>query len=374
MSDEIAKAEELALMALMRVPGLGPIRVRQLVGHMGGANAVWQADIAAWSVVKGVDQKALHRLLRNEQDGCFRAAEEQRHRCTEEGIRIVHAWEDDYPLGLTSCADAPVVLYVKGRLPSPGGRVVSVIGTRQATSYGLSAAARIVEVLAAFGATVVSGLAYGIDIQAHRKALEHHTPTLAVLGSGLGRLYPSLHRKEARAIVDSGGALISEYDHFDGPDREHFPQRNRIIAGLSAATIVVEAGPEGGAWITARLANDYDREVLAVPGNWDHTYSKGCHQLISRHLAALLPEPEAIPELLGWGEAPQAAPRLFPPERRELALALARSRDPMHFDELAQELNTSAAELQALLLELELQQLIQVLPGRFVKMLGQVAP
>mgnify|MGYP001555862709 CR=1 FL=1 len=373
MSAEANEIEQLALMALLRVDGFGPIRSRQLVDHVGSARGVWESDRTAFDALSGVDGKALVNRLDAFRRVAFDEAEQQFRICNERNIRILSLWDADYPPMLKACADAPLVLYVRGRLPTPGGRVVSVIGTRQATSYGLSAAARIIEVLAACGATIVSGLAYGIDIQAHRQALAHSAPTIGVLGSGHGSVYPSLHRKEARQMIESGGALISEYDHNSGPDREHFPQRNRIIAGLAEATIVVEAGPEGGAWITARLANDYDREVLAVPGHWEHRYSQGCHQLISRHLAALLPSPESIPQLLGWDEQPQAEVRLFPPESQEVALALSASRDPMHFDELANVLGAAPAQLQALLLELELKQLVQMLPGRYVKMQGRLA-
>lgn len=367
------REEAIYTLAIGELSGLGPVRARQLIAHFGNAQRVWEANAYEFKQVEGLRPEILLELIRSEGADALIRSKEQLQMNEDAGGQVALYTDDLYPAALSRCSDAPLAIFYKGHLPPIGARLVSVIGTRQMSEYGREATWELVKVLASCGATVVSGLAYGVDIQAHRAALEFNIPTIAVLGSGLGNLYPSQHRQEAKQLQEKG-ALISEFYHSVKPDRENFPKRNRIVAGMSEATIVVEAGRAGGAWITARLANDYGREVLAIPGPWNAEVSKGCHDLIAVHAAAILPAPEDIPRILGWEVSSPPQERLFPADAREVALALARHGAPMHIDDLALSLQSAPQEMQALLFELELEGHIRSLPGRFVKLSSTFSP
>jgi DNA processing protein len=361
--------EAIFRLALTQINGLGPLRISKLLETFDSAEHIFNSTASELREKSGCSLEFAQRII-SSQEKAFLSAREQLAINQGEGGSYVLLGDLNYPAELSRCPDAPHILFYKGKLPDLGTRLVSIVGTRKATEYGKDATDRIVEVLAECNATIVSGLAYGIDIRAHRKAIELNIPTLAVLGSGLGRIYPGTHRSDVSRLIGNG-AVISEYLHNQGPDREHFPVRNRIVAGLSVATIVVEAGKEGGAWITARLANEYGREVLAVPGKWNSAASEGCHILIARHTAAILTSPVDIPSILGWEIEKTQQTRLFPPEENEIAQLLARNGAPMHLDDLARLLNCPVSDLSSRLLKLELDSFIKWLPGRFLKLNGE---
>jgi DNA processing protein len=367
------REQAIYTLAIGELSGLGPVKARQLIQHFGSAQSVWEASAYELSQVDGLRPEILLNLIRTEGPSALLRSQEQLQINQDAGGQVALFSDDFYPAALSRCSDAPLAIFYKGQLPPLGARLVSVIGTRQMSEYGREATWELIKVLSSCGATVVSGLAYGIDIQAHRAALEFNIPTIAVLGCGLGKVYPQQHRQEAKQLQEKG-ALISEFYHTVKPDRENFPKRNRIVAGIAEATVVVEAGRAGGAWITARLANDYGREVLAIPGPWNSEVSKGCHDLIAVHAAAILPAPEDIPRILGWEVSAPLQERLFPADAREVALALARHGAPMHIDDLALSLQLPPHDVQALLFELELDGHIRALPGRFVKLSSTFSP
>ena len=206
-----------------------------------------------------------------------------------------------YPYRLKACCDSPYLFYYKGNSHFNPQRSVAIIGTRSASQYGVEMTKRIISELAAYKVTIVSGLAEGIDTAAHKYALLQQQPTWAVLGSGLSRIYPMSNDKLSVMIAKEGGALISEYPHYFKPDRSHFPFRNRIIAGLSDATIVIETPKRGGSMITAYIASSYNRDVFAVPGNILTDNNNGCHQLIRKNIAAIVTSGDDIADMMRWG-------------------------------------------------------------------------
>ncbi len=362
--------EALYRLAWLRIPGCASGSLKSLVSHFGSAEQAWKASSKELRSTPNSNLRLTGLNAASREKALVEATEWQKLN-EKSGVKTIFYGNPDYPYLLSKCPDAPAVLFSKGNFNPTHPRIVSVIGTRKATDQGLQAAKAIVKTLSEYGASIVSGLAYGIDITAHRKAMEEGAHTVAILGSGLGHIYPSVHRKEAKEI-EQAGALISEFHHLANPDRENFPTRNRIIAGMAHAIIVVEAGAEGGAWITARFGNDYNREVLAVPGGWDKPYSLGCNRLIGRHLAAILPAAEEIPFLLGW-DRPLASTQdqnaqiaLFPPSLTYIEDVLKENKDPMSFDELSLRTQSNASSLQSALFELELKGLIRSLPGRYI--------
>ena len=290
------------------------------------------------------------------------------------GIKPLFFASKEYPERLKHCMDSPVLLYTKGRANLNPEKVISVVGTRNATDYGKSVCERIIEGLKDLDVFIVSGLAYGIDITAHKAALKNGLKTAAVLAHGLDKIYPSLHRKTADEMLENG-ALLTEFISGTQPDRENFPQRNRIIAGMADATIVVEAGKKGGALITAELANSYNRDVFAVPGNVGEKHSEGCNWLISRNKAALITCAEELIYMMGWepvektGKKP-VQKQLFvelTPEQKTL-VDLLNENGQMGIDTICLKTAMSMSKAAAILLDLEFSGIVAVLPGKVYRL------
>ena len=266
-----------------------------------------------------------------------------------------------YPDRLTHCHDAPPLLFVKGNADLGAPRTVSVVGTRSATNYGRKFTRELVEFLKPYGATVISGLAIGIDAAAHRAALDMNMPTWAVLAHGFDRIYPFVNRHMAREMLENGG-WITEFLPFSKPDRENFPRRNRIIAGLCDVCVVIEAARKGGALITAELANSYGRDVMALPGRVNDPVSLGCNSLIRTHKAHLIERPQNLVELLNWEPAKEA-------RQLKLAIELTPAQEKVHniipkegcisLDALNEKLKTEVSVLLGTLLHLEMKGLIR---------------
>lgn len=291
----------------------------------------------------------------------------------EQNIEIITYDEPGYPSLLKHCIDSPVVLYKKGNSDLNSNRIISIVGTRNATSYGRLMCETIIEGLIDHQPIIVSGLAYGIDISAHRAALKNDLKTIAVLGHGFDHLYPELHRKDARNIKDHG-ALLTEFPMGGRFDKENFPKRNRIIAGISEATIVIESAEKGGAIITCELANSYDREVMALPGDINKPWSAGCNQLIKKQIAGILTRAEDIVTYLGWADENRSAIRqqtLFAQlsEEESLALSILQRRGVIMLEAIEQELDVPLGAASTILLELECKGFIEALPGNRYQLL-----
>lgn len=282
------------------IPKVGSINAKKLIAYCGGAEAVFKESKRNLLKIPGIGESIASEVLNQ---AVLTKAEAEIRFIEKYGIEALYYNDSNYPNRLKQCEDGPVILYVKSN-SSPdfnADKVISVVGTRKATPYGKNLCDELLGGLTRKGykPIVVSGLAYGIDVAAHRAAIKLQLPTIAVLGHGLDTIYPSLHRNVAKDIV-SNGALVTDFLSGTSFDRNNFLRRNRIIAGLSDATIVVESALEGGALVTADIANSYNREVFAVPGNVNSTYSQGCNQLIKQNKASLIESADDIEFLLGW--------------------------------------------------------------------------
>jgi DNA processing protein len=285
-------------LALTMIPKIGAIIARKLIEYIGSPEGVFMEKTTSLRTIPGVGEYLASRVSAK---NYLSAAEAEIHQMEKRGISSTWYQDEDYPWRLKNCADAPLLLFFRGTPRFNGTKTLSIVGTRNATHYGREMCEAIISKLAAGypDLVIVSGLAYGIDIMAHRFALKYGLDTWAVLAHGLHTLYPSSHSEVAGRIMKQG-ALLSDFPTTVKPERNNFLRRNRIIAGLSEATLVVESGPKGGALITAELAASYSREVLAVPGRVGDTYSSGCNQLIQNNIAALIETGSDIEKLLGW--------------------------------------------------------------------------
>ncbi len=367
-----ATAEEiLPWLHLQRLPGVGNLLYKRLIDRFGTAAAVLQADAEAWKEVEGMNGRAMEALRRQRfPDPELR---ETIRSWRAKGIRVVTLADRDYPPLLREIPDPPPLLFVRGDPAAVGSFPLAVVGSRQPTRYGREMAHRLAGDLARRGLTVVSGLAFGIDAAAHEGAIAAGGKTVAVLGSGLERIYPAEHTPLARRILEMG-ALFSEFEPEAAPEAWRFPVRNRVISGLSLGCVVVEAGARSGALITARLAADQGREVFAVPGSVQSPRSAGTHGLIKQG-AKLVENIEDILDELGFpGQKEGAGPPVsglrtaeaaepLSPEESEVLQALGPY--PLHIDELGRSLGKDPGTLSALLLQLEIKGLALSQPGKY---------
>lgn len=290
--------EILALLRLQATPGIGPVSALKLIRHFGSAAAVFSESGRSLERVTGIGGK----MARSLRDGKTRdLAEAERQRLQEGGLRCIPYGGPEYPHLLRQCADAPLLLFGRGNASLSQRRMISIVGTRSMTRHGRAQCERLIAGLAPFQPVVVSGLAYGVDICAHRAALTAGLETIACLAHGVEQVYPEGHARYLPGILEHG-AVLSEFWLGTPPQPMHFVRRNRIIAGLSEATLVVESGGRGGSLITADLAFGYDREVFAVPGRPGDPFSQGCNALIRQHKAQLVESAAQLAEALNWEE------------------------------------------------------------------------
>ncbi len=354
--------------ALTLLPQVGPVTARTLVSYCGGVDEVFRASRKDLLRIPGIGPIVVASVTHPNE--AFKRAEEELRFLETHGVEAVFFTDSRYPVRLKECNDGPVLLYFKGSalewLNAP--RIVSIVGTRQPTDYGRSVCEELVEGLLAYEPVLVSGLAFGIDGVAHRAAVSHGIPNIAVLGHGLGRIYPTEHRPLALRIAENGG-LLTEFTHDTGPERDHFPMRNRIIAGLCDALVVVETGTMGGSMITANLAHQYERFIFAVPGRLRDPKSAGCHLLIRNNIAALIESAADVAMMLNWpekGKVQAVQQTLFfdlPPAEQAL-VDIIRANPKIGVDELALSAQCNSGQLAALLLNLEFKGIVRALPGK----------
>ena len=361
-------------LALTLLPGIGPQLTRQLMSYGGSAKAVLMMPPGKLRRIPGVGDATIKILTGAERETAMRKAETGLKKAEKDGVEILFYTSKRFPSRLKLIPDAPAILYYQGTADLNAPKTVALVGTRQATDYGREQTERIVKGLLPHRPLVISGLAYGIDIAAHRAALQEGLETVGVMATGLDVIYPAVHRKTAEKMREQGG-LLTEFAFGTPPDRYNFPARNRIIAGLADGTVVVEAAIKGGALITAELALSYDRDVLAVPGNLGSAASEGCNALIKTNKAALYSEPLDLEQLLNWDAALDQSgkfkrvtsynPDDFAPEEFCLiaVLAATTSRE-MQMDELAWKAQLPIYAVASLLLGLEFRGVVRALPGK----------
>lgn len=359
-------------LALGLVPGIGDVQARLLVQQAGSATAVFGARQHLLEQIEGIGMVRA-KAIRQFRD--FSVARNELRFLDQNGAALLRYGHPGYPRRLLHCADAPFSLFYKGRADLDNGRIVGFVGTRNYTDYGRRATERLVEELSTAGCLIVSGLAVGIDAFAHRAALKQGLPTVGVVGHGLDRVYPHIHAPLARDLLEKDGGLLSEFFSGTLPDRHHFPLRNRIVAGLCDALVVVETGVKGGSMITARLADSYHRDVFAVPGRTTDAASTGCNRLIQQNKAFLLSDAQQLLDVMGWSDrrpAPPKQPVLFAnlSPQEEQVLQQLKERPSLHVDELTAACGLHSSTVAAILLNLELNGLVQSLPGKRYGVLG----
>ncbi len=357
--------------ALGMIPGVGDITARKLVSYAGGVEAVFRESFRSLTRIPGIGEPLASAVAGHEY---LPAAEQEAECVTRHGIRVFFSLDDEYPERLRQCEDSPVAFYFRGNADLDSQMILSIVGTRQATQHGRDLCHKMVAGLAEHfpKLLIVSGLAYGIDITAHRAALETGLSTVAILGHGLKTVYPSVHAGIARAMLENGG-LLTDFPSAILPERNNFIRRNRIIAGISDATLIVESGIKGGALITADIAASYNRDVMAVPGRPGDEWSAGCNSLIRCNKASLVEKCQHIHSLLGWKPASMAAPMqptLFAgltDNEKKICDVLKKEGDQT-IDNLARILETPVYKLSPVLLQMELAGMIVPCPGNVYRL------
>jgi DNA processing protein len=361
------KRDLLSLLSLISVSGVGPYRIRNLIGRFGDPKCVLEADISELCQVDGIDEKTA-KSIKNQTDPKF--AENQLQLAEKENIQIMTFWDRSYPEILKKIYDPPIVLFIKGSLENTDG--IAIVGTRSPSKTGQWAAEHFSKGFVENDITIVSGMARGIDTWAHRGAVRDNGRTIAVLGSGVDVIYPPENRILYHKIIEKG-AVISEFPIRTEPKSVHFPRRNRIISGLSLGTVVVEAGEKSGALITAYMALEQGREVFAVPGSIRNLKSRGTHRLIKEG-AKLVENVEDV-----YSELPGLKKKEIDKKKRrtdmaellsasEMKLWNVLSEEPTHIDQIAEQAKIHTSEALAHLLSMELKNCVRQISGmKFIR-------
>lgn len=365
--------KSLYQIALTQIKGVGVTLARNLMEVMGDEEAVFKESISKLETIPRISKRLITEIRNSE---VLRKAEKELEFVTKNNIHLLFFTDKNYPKRLNNCIDAPILMYAKGNVEFNRNKVINIIGTRNATKYGLDFCRDFVKDISQRfpDIQIISGLAYGIDICAHRAALKNGLSTVAVLGHGLDRIYPYVHRQTAIELTNNG-ALLTEFPSETNPDGHNFVRRNRIVAGMSDATIVMESGSKGGSLITADIANSYFREVFALPGRINDKMSYGCNQLISGNKALLLQSTESFISHMGWEvEEKKKIPKqieLFNDlsTEEEKVCSSLKEKSPKQVNNLAIELNVPLSELLMTLLELEMKNLVIALPGGMYKLI-----
>ena len=351
--------------ALSLVEGVGPIKAKQLIQFCGSAEAVFSEKKQVLLKIPDVGEKLVNAIYGH---NVFRRVEKELLFTERERIDVLTYKDSRYPRRLLHCPDHPIVLFSKGKVDTNVAKVLSIVGTRKVTPQGKSICDEIVLGIADQNILVVSGMAYGVDITAHRSSIKHGLSTIGVLGHGLDRMYPRDHESTGNKMMENGG-LLTEFLSETNPDRENFPMRNRIVAGMSDAILVIESLKTGGAMITANLAVGYNRDVFAVPGRPSDTFSGGCNELISSNRGALVSSANDVLKAMGWEKItrPKAIQRQLMVELDEdesLIVEELKKHMQLSIDELGVALGKSVSQLAVPLLQLELKGVIESLSGK----------
>jgi DNA processing protein len=354
--------ELLHQLALQFVPGVGNGNAKQLISYCGSASEVFISKAGTLDKIPGIGSKTIQAIRKK---STFQKAESILRTCAEKRYQVLHFTSKNYPSNLKTVYDAPNILYFQGKGNLSPVRSVAIVGTRSATAYGKSITSQTVRLLKPLNVTIVSGLAYGIDIEAHKASIQNNMPTIAVIAGGLDRIYPSRHIKYIDEIIRTGG-ILSENPPGTKPEAHLFPARNRIIAGLADATIVVEAAIKGGALITANIADSYDRPVFAIPGNLGQTYSTGCNALIKSQKALIYTDTKDLVYHLNWdGESIQERNDIeLDPQETTIVSLLRHEPTGYAIDELCWKSQIQINQLATVLLNLEFKGVIRTLPGK----------
>jgi len=357
--------------AISLIPGIGGITARNLIAYVGSVEGVFQEKEKNLMKIPGVGEVNAQKVVR--QNVLERAAKEVDY-ILKNNIQTFFYLDENYPTRLKNCSDAPIILYFKGNANLNERRIISIVGTRNATNYGKEICEELIRSFSERGypILVVSGLAYGIDVHAHKACLKYNVPTVGVFAHGLDDIYPALHAPIAAKMLENGG-LISDFVSETKIDRQNFLQRNRIIAGLADATVIIESAEKGGALVTADIANSYNRDVFAFPGRSSDPFSRGCNKLIKFNEAVLVENAADIEKAMNW-DVKTPSTRIFqtslfseliPEEQKLIDLLKAGDR---FVDEITMETQMPMSKVSAMLLGLEFKGLVISLPGKMYRL------
>lgn len=351
--------------ALTMIEGVGPISAKHLISYCGGAEAVFKEKRSALLQIPNIGPVAAAAI--GSTDAISRAAKEVAW-IDKQGVQLHYFLDEDYPARLRRVEDSPIVLYYKGNSPLNHHRTVGIVGTRKPTEYGLLMCDRLVNGLQPYDIQVISGLAYGIDSAAHQASVQHRVPTIGITGHGLDRIYPAQNRKLADRMIEHGG-ILTQFPSGTNPDRENFPMRNKVIAAMSDVVIVVESKRKGGSIITAEMANDYNKDVFAIPGKVNDEVSEGCNRLIKINKAHLLESAADVGYIMRWEEldaqkAVQTSLFVDLDPKEEKIVSAIRDAKTIDIDTLCYRTGMTGSEMAGILLGLEFKSVVRGLPGK----------
>jgi DNA processing protein len=359
-------AELFYILALLQVEGVGDIVAKKLVNHCGSAENVFKTSPKTLLSIDGIGEVLINKL---KDKTVFEKATQELVFIQEENLEVLYYQNENYPDKLKHCIDGPVLLFSSGTISFKNQKIISIVGTRQITSYGVEFCKKLIEDLAVFNPIIVSGFAYGVDIIAHQAAMDCKLQTIGVLAHGLNQIYPKTHKKYVGKMEQNGG-FLTEFWSNSNPDKENFVRRNRIVAGISEATIVIESAEKGGSLITANLANDYNRDVFAVPGRVTDKFSQGCNDLIKTQRANLLTSAADLVYCLNW-ELESKPTKIV---QKQLFISLNHDEQKIYdylqkngkqlLDVIALSCDFPVFKLSSLLLNMELKGVVRPLPGK----------
>ena len=361
-------SELLYQLALTLIPNIGPVQAKILLQHC-NAEEIFHAKKTFLEKIEGIGP------IRAASIAAFKDFSQ-----TEEEIKFIEKYkikplfltDTEYPKRLLNCYDSPTLLFYKGEADLNAAKIVAIVGTRSHTDYAKQVTEKLVKELTEQNITVVSGLAFGVDAIAHKSAIRNSLPTVGVLAHGLDQIYPAEHAGLAKDMIKHNGGLLTEFKSKSKPDKHNFPTRNRIVAGMSDATIVIETGLKGGSMITAELANSYNKDVFAIPGKVTDVKSSGCNYLIKNNKAMLLTDAAELIQVMQWED--KAKSKKEKKSQRELfiemtaeekiVVAILREKEAVHIDEINGKSGLSSSAVAGAMLNLELQGVISSKPGK----------
>ncbi|MEO6814944.1 MAG: DNA-processing protein DprA [Ginsengibacter sp.] len=358
--------------ALTLIPNIGDVHAKALVNHFGSAEAIFHATKKELGSLEGIGSVRAS-SIKNFTD--FKRGEEEIDFVKKYKIKTLFISEKDYPQRLLNCYDSPPLLYYKGNADLNSSKIIAIVGTRNHNDYGKNICEKLIEELTNEDILIVSGLAFGIDSIAHRMSLKNNLRTVGVLAHGLDMVYPAQNASMAKQMVKNGG-LLTEFKNNTKPERQNFPSRNRIVAGLSDCIVVVETGLKGGSLITAELGNGYNKDVFAFPGRVSDSKSEGCNYLIKNNKAALITCAEDLLLNMGWKQNKKTSVK----KQRELFIEftadekiivdILQLEEQVHIDELYFKSKLSSSAVAQALLMLEMQGILSSLPGKMYKLVS----
>ena len=363
--------ELLYALALLKAEGVGDVIAKRLITKIGSSEEVFKAKSSQLAKIDGIGKNIIKNLQNTDN---LKLAEKELNFIKKENINVLYFLDSLYPERLKQCFDAPLLLFTTGNINLENKKIISIVGTRQVTSHGIDFCKKLITDLAPLNPIIVSGFAYGVDIVAHQAALDNNLQTIGVLAHGLNQIYPKTHKKYMSKVEENGG-FMTEFWSTSNPDRENFIKRNRIVAGISEATIVIESGEQGGSLHTANMANEYNRDIFAVPGRTTDKYSQGCNLLIKTNKAQLLTSAADLIYHLNWDLKKETSKAI----QKQLFVSLTteeqtiydylKNKSKEHLDIVSLETNIPVFKLSSLLLNMELKGVTRPLPGKYFEII-----